>query len=577
MGSIQIKNLTYSYPDQEQPALKEVSLDIRPGEFVLLIGGSGSGKSTLMRTVAGLAPFFYGGEIRGLVGINGTELNVMDRQLLVQRVGMVFQDPESQLVMTTPENEVAFGLENIGMPRELIRRRIMEVASALSFDDYRNNFIPELSGGQKQKVALASVLAMHPEILLLDEPTSQLDPIAGEDILTMIRRLNEENGITIILSEQKLERCYHFADRIIVMEEGRIIRDSRDAGEIARWSVANDKPFVPSLSRIFAALGHDRIPVTIKEGRQILTEDFDMKLLDIDLFRSDQKSRGNIKGLHPTKKEKKVMDISVELQDIWFTYPNGIEVLKNVSLDLMPGNIAAVIGANGSGKTTMLKQINGLLRPGRGSVRIHGEDIHSKEVEDIATDVAYLSQDPNDYLFLPTVREEVAFSLKNKGLSDSDWVTEVMRKLKILGFADMNPRDLSVGERQRVAFASVLVTKPTVLLLDEPTRGLDYELKVQMGELMKALAREGTAILVVTHDIEFIAEYADEVVLMDQGTVIQQGTPMAMLANAAFYSPQVSRLFHNFAWNVVRVDQGIELLKPENRSLECTGDAYENI
>ena len=558
MAGIQIENLTYTYPDKEKPALEDVSLQIPSGAFVVLVGGSGSGKSTLLRAMAGLVPSFYGGTIEGSVCINGENIEAIDRRQLVQQVGMVFQDPESQLVMTTPEDEVAFGLENIEMPDNHIRRRIMEVVSALSFNDYRKSFIPELSGGQKQKVAMASVLAMHPGVLLLDEPTSQLDPIAAEDILTMIRRLNEENGITVIISEQKLERCFHFADRIIALEDGQIIKNSDAPSDIARWSVKENKPFVPALSRLFAAVDHEVIPVTVKEGRSLLENDFAMEER-VEAHGNDTIKRTGRKRHKQAGKQTGLLTAD----SLWFTYPNGNEVLKDVSLSLQPGSVTALIGANGSGKTTLIKQLNGLLRPDRGHVTLMGQETKRMSVETISESVAYLSQDPNDYLFLPTVKEEVAFSLKNRGIDDPAWVQALMKKLDIHRFEAMNPRDLSVGERQRVAFASVLATKPKVILLDEPTRGLDYTIKDSLGELIHRLRNEGSAILIVAHDIEFIAEHCDEVVLMDDGRTIEKGDTGTMLANSTFYSPQMSRLFHGYAQGIVTLKQGIELLSPD--------------
>ncbi len=450
-----------------------------------LLGGSGSGKSSLIRSIAGLIPDFYGGAYEGDVTIGQRSITDMSRKDMVQKVGMVFQDPESQLVMTNAEEEIAFGLENLGASNSLMKRRIMEVTSALSLSGYRQKFIPELSGGQKQKVALASVLAMHPEILLLDEPTSQLDPIAGEEILTMIRRLNEENGLTIVLTEQKLERCFHFADRIIVMDEGMIIMDSEDVSEIARWAVAHDKPFIPPLSQVFAKVGHPKIPVTVKEGREILRSDFGYGIHDEPILRGRKK---------PDVISESAM---IEMKKLWFTYPNGHEVLNNISLKIEKGSFTVVMGENGCGKTTLLKHINGLLRPGKGSIHIQGKDIHHLHVEELAKDIGYLSQNPNDYLFLPTVEEEIKYTQQHLGIDDDGWVENLFDRLGIGEFRKMNPRDLSTGERQKVALASVLASNPKIILLDEPTRGLDYQLKENLGEILKGLIREGTTIVMI--------------------------------------------------------------------------------
>ena len=551
MADIKIENLNYSYPETGKKALENINLTVPQGQFILIVGGSGSGKSTLIRAMAGLVPDFYGGTYSGKVEIDHEEIGSYDRRRLVQKVGMVFQDPESQLVMTDAEQEIAFGLENLELPNNLMKRRIMEVTSALSLSSYKSSFIPELSGGQKQKVALASVLAMHPDILLLDEPTSQLDPIAGEEILTMVRRLNEENGITIILTEQKLERCFHFADRIIAMENGKIVQDSTNVNAIANWSVRENKPFIPPLSRLFANIHYPEIPVTVKEGRDLIKKEF---LLD-ELKETNTYDYGK-----DEVKDKSPEDSIVDIDSLWFTYPNGSEILKNISMELAPKSFTVIMGENGCGKTTLLKNINSLLKPGRGHVRILGQDTKKSTVEELSFKVGYLSQDPNDYLFLPTVREEVNFTLNNLGLDDDGIVDEILEKLDIDKFDDCNPRDLSAGERQRVALASVLVTRPKLLLLDEPTRGLDYELKENLGEILLKLKDEGTTILMIAHDVEFAAEYSDDIILMDDGIIVEKGSKYDLLSNSTFYSPQISRLFHNYRDKVITVKQGEDVL-----------------
>ncbi|SHI50297.1 energy-coupling factor transport system ATP-binding protein [Dethiosulfatibacter aminovorans DSM 17477] len=552
MADIKIENLNYSYPETGKKALENINLTVPQGQFVLIVGGSGSGKSTLIRAMAGLVPDFYGGTYSGKVEIDHEDIGSYERRRLVQKVGMVFQDPESQLVMTDAEQEIAFGLENLELPNNLIKRRIMEVTSALSLSGYKTSFIPELSGGQKQKVALASVLAMHPDILLLDEPTSQLDPIAGEEILTMVRRLNEENGITIILTEQKLERCFHFADRIIAMENGQIVQDSTNVNAIANWSVRENKPFIPPLSRLFANIHYPHIPVTVKEGRELIKNEF---LLD-------ERSSQGISECDKAEVDNQVSEDNhiVDIENLWFTYPNGSEILKNISMELAPNSFTVIMGENGCGKTTLLKNINSLLKPGRGHVRILGQDTKKSTVEELSSTVGYLSQDPNDYLFLPTVREEVNFTLNNLGLKDDGIVDEILGKLDIDKFEDSNPRDLSAGERQRVALASVLVTRPKLLLLDEPTRGLDYELKENLGEILLKLKDEGTAILMIAHDVEFAAEYSDDIILMDDGSIVEKGSKYDLLSNSTFYSPQISRLFHNYRDKVITVKQGEDVL-----------------
>lgn len=551
MAVIKIENLKYIYPENEDPALENINLTIPEGQFVLIVGGSGSGKSSLIRAMAGLVPDFYGGVYGGNVYLDDTEIRRMDRKSLVQKVGMVFQDPESQLVMTNVEQEIAFGLENLGLSNNLMKRRVMEVTSALGLSDYLHSSSHTLSGGQKQKVALASVLAMQPEILILDEPTSQLDPIAGEEILTMVRRLNEENGITVVLVEQRLERCFHLADRVLVMDKGKITYDHHAPETIATWSHKNDTPFIPPLAKLFAHVGCPEVPVTVKQGRKILKSYFDMNSNDFKINIQPEKIKS-----HKIVKNKSLVDI----QNLWFTYPDGKEILKNVNLEINEGDFTVLMGENGAGKTTLLKNINGLLKPSRGSIKILGEDTKKKMVEELAPLVGYLSQNPNDYLFLPTVKEELDFTLKNLGLSDDGISDEILRTLQVFNYKDRNPRDLSSGERQRVALASVLVARPKLLLLDEPTRGLDYELKEKLAEILLKIKATGTAILMITHDVEFAAEYAEDIVLMAEGSMIARGDKYEMLTNSTFYSPQISKLFHNIFDDIVTLKQGEEVL-----------------
>ncbi len=550
MQNIKIKNLNYTYPEKETPALRNINIEIKQGEFVLLVGGSGSGKSTLLRSIAGLVPSFYGGTYSGEIYIGEQEIRQIDRQDLVQKVGMVFQDPESQLVMTNVEEEIVFGLENLGLENKVMKRRVMEVTNALSLTQYINRFIPELSGGQKQKTILASILAMQPEIILLDEPTSQLDPIAGEEILTMLRRLNEENGITIVLIEQRLERCFHLADRVIVMENGEIKIAHNSVEAIAKWAVKNNKPFIPPLAKIFSLANYDDIPVTVKQGREILMSD-----------KNKLSCTNQLTDQPPQENEITQKDEIIKLEKLWFTYPNGTEVLKDINIALQPGQINIIMGANGSGKTTLLKQINGLLKPSRGKVIIDGQNIKNKTIEELASTIGYLSQNPNDYLFLPSVEEEIAFTMKNLNIKEEKKLEEILEKLNIQELRKKNPRDLSTGERQRIAIATILVSNLKILMLDEPTRGLDYELKESLGTLLTKIKQEGTTILIVTHDVEFAAENADNIILLDKGTIIGHGNKYEMLTNSTFYSPQVSKLFHNISENIVTIKQGEKMLK----------------
>ncbi|MCR6544842.1 ABC transporter ATP-binding protein [Dehalobacterium formicoaceticum] len=553
MAFIQIKNLTYTYPDREEAALDRINLEIPEGQFVLIVGGSGCGKSSLIRAICGLIPEFYGGTISGQVLLDREDVSQMNRRKRTGKVGMVFQDPEGQLVMTSVEQELVFGMENLGMPDSLMKRRLMEVSGALDLGGIMGGFAPELSGGQKQKVALAAVLAMQPEILLLDEPTSQLDPVAGEEILTVIRRLNEDNGITVVLIEQRLERCFHLADRVLVMEQGKILSDHHAPDTLARWAAEHQMPFIPPLVKLFAGAGFPEIPVTVKDGRKILRTYWPAEGIKMPKGSSSQE----ITGEAPRDTEK----MMVRMEKLWFSYPGGKEILKDINLEIPQGSFTVLMGENGSGKTTLSKLINGLLKPDRGWIEILGRNTAKMSVEEIAPLVGYLSQNPNDYLFLPTVREEITFALKNFHLEDGGISGEITEKLGLTAHLDRNPRDLSSGERQRVALASVLVCRPKLLLLDEPTRGLDYSLKEKLGKMLLDLQKEGISILMITHDVEFAAEYAEDILLMAGGRIVGQGDKYEMLADSTFYASQVSKLFRNIADRVVTLSQAQRILE----------------
>ena len=547
VSDLKIKNLSFYYSEAEHAALSQISLEIPAGQFVVLAGASGSGKSTLLRVIAGLAPGFYAGSRQGEVLVNGKESSQFERRMMIKKVGLVFQDPESQLIMMTVEQEITFGMENMGVSAQVMKRRVMEVSSALGLSRDLNRFIPELSGGQKQKVALASILAMQPEILLLDEPTSQLDPIAAEEFLTIIRRLNEENGITVILAEQRLEKACHLSDRILFMEDGRMLLDyDLPSSTDKYWPAQAPTRFLPPIPRLFAETGFDRLPMTVKEGRHVLKTYFQIP----DGLAAIDRNDGE------TAVSRTAGQCLIDVQKVWFSYPDGTEVLKNVNLKIETGDFIAIMGENGAGKTTLLKHLNGLHKPGRGKVKVFGEETMKLMVEDLAPQIAYLSQNPNDYLFLPTVGEELSFSMDNLGLKDEGIKAGLANRLNIADFVNRNPRDLSTGERQRVALAAVMVSRPRVLLLDEPTRGLDYRMKETLGQMLRQLCAEGVAIVMVTHDVEFVAEYAELVALLYAGSIISRGSTREVLPDSTFYASQMSKLFRHIIDDIVTVDEG---------------------
>ena len=551
MALLEIEDLTYYYPERSEPSLEQINIQVSEGELLLVTGGSGSGKSTLARLLAGLIPEFYGGKIRGSYRLAGAELKGWRRRARHSAVGIVFQDPERQLVMTSVEGEIAFGLENLGLPRREMFRRAAEVMTFLNLLPLRDQFTAHLSGGEKQKLALASVIAMHPRILILDEPTSQLDPVAAADIFNLVESLNREMGYTIILIEQRLERCYHLADRLIIMEGGRIICDAAP-GEAARWQLRKGLPFIPPVARFFASLssGADSpVPLTVREGRRELQRTAPASPAPPDHLPLSTVSRSSTQKKEPL----------IRASGLWYTYPEGTEAMKGLSLELPPGELITILGPNASGKSTLLKLLAGIIKPQRGKILLQGQDTRRLPPPQMGRYLGYLSQNPNDYLTRDTVEEELKFTLDNFGLPDKGICAEMMKRLSLEPLRGLNPRDLSSGERQRVALASVLVTEPPLLLLDEPTRGLDYRLKRELGRFLGEIVAAGGTVILVTHDLEFAVDYGERVVLLFDGTVVSEG-PREILRESIFYAPQMARLFRGRAGNVLTVEEGLSTI-----------------
>ncbi|WP_031514707.1 ABC transporter ATP-binding protein [Desulfofalx alkaliphila] len=548
MALLKVENLTYCYGGSSKPSLNNINLEINEGEFVLLAGKSGSGKSTLLRALSGLVPEFYGGSVTGNVVFQGKNIRDWHKGKLAGEIGFIFQDPEQQIVMTNVEKEIVFGLENTGVPPREMKRRVAEVMDFLGISHLKRKNIFELSGGHKQMVVLASVLAMQPKVLLLDEPTSQLDPVSAEKIITNIRRINEDLGITVIIAEQRLERCMHLADKMVVINKG-CLASNLTPGETVKLELDKQNIIIPPLPKLFAAVGCSTIPLTVSDGRAVLRTVYGHMKPAVD-------GRGGIaKTTVPANNLLKIEKAS-------FTYPDCLQpAIRDINLKVGSGEFVAIIGENGGGKSTLLKNICGLLRPQEGSIIICNKDIKKQSVAEIAGTVGYLGQNANDYLFNETVFEEVAFGLKVRGIKDRDIVDKMLEKWHLTDLKNKNPRDLSRGERQWVALAAVLVMNPQILLLDEPTRGLDASLKHELGTLLKKLTAEGVAVIIVTHDIEFIAEYAGRVVVIFDGEIVADGDKQQVLNNSLYYAPQLNKLFRGFCQGVITFQDALKLLK----------------
>ncbi|ASS74433.1 hypothetical protein CIG75_05140 [Tumebacillus algifaecis] len=563
-SDLRLTKLTYYYPDTDRPALDDLTWGVERGEFVVLAGPSGCGKSTMLRALNGLVPEFYGGKIAGTATFRGVNLTDFPERGIARHIGMVFQDPEKQLVMSEVEREIAFGLENLRIPQAEMRRRVAEVMSFFDLTPLRRHKTADLSGGEKQKVAIASVMALQPDVLLLDEPTSQLDPGTAQEILDLIKRLNEELGLTVILVEQRLDRVLHLADRVTVMYGGRIEYDGDPLG-FAHHAADRRNELLSPVTKLFVEAGSPHRPLTVKAARQLVTAQFPPQPLAPTPVEKNgwAASVRNWLGARNRQEEPPVI---LRAKDVRFAYPEGEDVLKGINLAIGQGRLTAMLGANGTGKSTLFRHFSSLVKPTAGKVEIDGRNSKDLDPADLAGVIGYLSQNPSDYLFHDTLWQECQFSRQLIGLPTTGEEAEreigaILSSLGLLEQKDRNPRDLSGGERQRAALATVLVQQPKLLLLDEPTRGLDSGQKENLGKWLHSYLLQGGTVLLITHDVEFAAEYADWVVLIDDGIVAAEGTPQQMLTRGMFYAPQVGRIFRGVAEHVVTLQDGIQLLR----------------
>lgn len=514
---IDIEKATYTYPGTKRPALRDFSLRMDEGEFLLVTGASGAGKSTLLRLLNGLVPHFYGGVLSGSIRVDGRDPVEYGPGEMSDTVGLVFQDPEAQFVAEAVEDEMAFAMENAGVPLPLMRKRVEEALHALGIEHLRARRVNTLSGGERQRVAIAAVLTMQPKVLVLDEPTSQLDPQSAEEVLDSLVKLNKDLGLTVVLSEHRLERVVQHADRILYIGE-----DSEATIGTPREILA-EIPLAPPLARVGKLLGWSPLPLSIKEARRFSS------------------------GWHPSLPQEQPAQSatphkqpSIRLQDVWFGY-SGREVLRGFNLDLYPGEITALMGRNGAGKTTILKLIMGLLKPSRGRVETLGLDTRHASPEALSQLMGYVPQQPDVLLFADTVQGEIDFTRRAHRLPPDG--SGLLASLGLTPYHESDPKDLSVGERQRVALAAVLAGEPQALALDEPTRGLDYLQKDNLVSILRGLRDQGRTVVLATHDVELAAHLADRIVLIGDGDIVADGPAREVMSGSLVFSSQVSKLF----------------------------------
>ncbi len=528
---ITLKNLSFTYPDQDYPTLSKLNLHIEKGEFVLLVGLSGVGKSTLLRCLNGLVPHFSGGTLSGKLEVNGLNPVAATPQYMSRYVGFVFQDPESQFIMDRLEDEIIFALENAAIPPQEIQTRIDEVLTLLNLTPLRTRSLDTLSGGEKQRVAIATLLALRPQLLILDEPTSQLDPQSAVELLETLVRLNRDLGLTILLAEHRLERVLPYINRLLYLPPDH---SPLQQGEPRKILAQID--LVPPLISLAKTFNWQPIPLTLKEGQLL----------------SQRWLQEHLPELAATKPSSRSFGVPCLIVSKLHLNKNQHAILRGIDFSIRTGEIVVLVGRNGAGKSSLLKTLIGLSPLQQGEILLNGVNIAGQPTATIAQQIGYLPQDPNALLFADTVRQELVITLQNHDqVINNKKIEQLLEELNLSHKSSSYPRDLSVGERQRVALGAIMIAQPQVLLLDEPTRGLDYLMKRDLARLLNQWRNQGIAILLVTHDVEFAAQLADRVMLMSQGQMTAKGSPHNVLTRLPQFTPQVAHLFPETGWLTV--------------------------
>lgn len=549
MAHFHIQDLSFSYPNAKKESLSGVNLCVEKGEYVVFCGKSGSGKTTLLRHLKSvLTPH---GKRSGRILFCGVPLDEVNQYDQASKIGFVMQNPDDQIVTDKVWHELAFGLESLGCDQKTMRLRVAEMASYFGIQGWFHRNVEELSGGQKQLLNLASIMAMQPEVLILDEPTSQLDPIAASDFLNTVRKINLELGTTILITEHRLEDIYHAADRVVIMEGGKIIANDtpRRVGE--QLYIQNNEMFaaLPAPVRVFyGAKASGDCPLTVREGRNWLSKAFENRILTVVEPDSE-----------PAMEETR--NPALKIKEAWFRYEkDSPDVLRGVSFEVPAGSLFAVVGGNGAGKSTALKAVCGICKIYRGRVEIFGKDLKKyRSAELFQNCLAMLPQDPKSLFVKKTVREELTEMCR-----EEDKIAKTAALCEIESLMDSHPYDLSGGEQQRAALAKVLLTQPRLLLLDEPTKGLDSFFKQKFAQILRKLRQQGMTIIMVSHDVEFCAEHADFVSMFFDGQILTTDTPHRFFGQNSFYTTAANRMSRCVFSNAVTA-QDVVMLYQKNQ------------
>lgn len=544
MSHFEIKDLTFSYPTtRDRKSLDHINLTIQKGEYVVLCGKSGSGKTTLLRQLKTvLAPH---GKRTGEILFNGTPLEKVSQRDQSSKIGYVMQNPDDQIVTDKVWHELAFGLESLGCDQKTMRARVAEMACYFGIQDWFHRDVANLSGGQKQLLNLASIMAMQPEVLILDEPTSQLDPIAASDFLNTVRKINIELGTTVIITEHRLEDIFPAADCAIVMENGHVIANDtpRNIGKLLYEQKSEMFAAMPTPVRVFyGSKVEGQCPLTVREGRNWLSGEFP--------------EPPKVATFPPEPEMEEVKDPALSLKELWFRYEkDSPDILRGVSAEVSVGSLFAIVGGNGAGKSTTLKAISGICKPYRGKVKVFGKPVGKYKSSELFTHcLSMLPQDPKSLFVKKTVREDLAEMSK-----DADKIQKVAETCQIEKLLDSHPYDLSGGEQQRAALAKVLLTEPRLLLLDEPTKGIDSFFKETFAQILGRLKEQGITIIMVSHDVEFCAKYADQVCMFFDGQILTVDTPRRFFGSNSFYTTAANRMSRCVFQNAVTAEDVVQL------------------
>lgn len=524
--------VTFTYPDAPAPALRDVSFEVPEGELCLVIGSTGSGKSTLLRAVNGLVPRFTGGLLQGTVLVDGRSTGDWPPRELADAVGVVGQDPAAGFVTDIVEDELAYVMENLGVAPTVMRRRVEDVLDLLGLHELRQRPLATLSGGQQQRVAIGAVLTAGPRVLVLDEPTSALDPAAAEEVLAALTRLVHDLGITVLVAEHRLERVVQYADRVIVIGGSGAEKPDGSVHIGAPAELLAHSPVAPPVVSLGRAVGWTPLPLSVRDAR-----------------RHAGTLRTRLGGVTPPVQERAVGEVVVRATGLFAGY-GSLMALRGIDLEIRAGQVVALMGRNGAGKSTLLSQFVGLGRPQRGSVDLQGAPPHTLTAQDVVRRAGLVPQDGAVLLYHDSVAAECAASDRDARMEPG--ATRRMLDRLVPGLADAaHPRDLSEGQRLGLALAIVLAAEPPLVLLDEPTRGLDYAAKARLGEIIRELADEGRAVVIATHDVEVVAEVADRAVVLAEGEVVADGAARDVVVHSPVFAPQVAKVMAPAPWLTV--------------------------